>query len=174
MHHLGRTKISATFSRAIFQRDPQFGAVQPGEGARTPCVGGAVLPLGGSCRAGRGWDSASHHITPCCARCSVVHKQQHPIPSTPWPTPHSQLPCSVLWLCTGAFSCQCRSAGPAPGHCSCSTSLPFPPFLQHKLQKSLAAARVPFLLSLCFGKPFCSVDLNYCPRLKSLGLVMRK
>lgn len=41
--------------------------------------------------------------------------------------------------------------------------------------KSLAAAGVPFLLSLfVFRKPFCNVDLNYCPRLKSLGLVMSK
>lgn len=128
-----------------------------------------MLPVGGSRRTGRGWDSASHHVAPGCASCSAVHKHQHLFPSPRLGAPpHSRLPCFVLWLCTGAFSCQCRSPGPAPGHCSCSMRLPLAPSLQHRLQRSLAGAGLPFLLSLfMFRKPFCSVDLNYCPRLKS-------
>lgn len=114
-------------------------------------------------------------LTPCCARCSAVHKHQHPFPSTPWPTLSLS---AVLLRALALHRClqlSVQVSRPSTGHCSCSTRLPLAPSLQHKLQKSLAAAGVPFLLSLfVFRKPFCSVDPNYCPRQKSLGLVMSK
>lgn len=75
---------------------------------------GAVLPVGGFCRIGRSWHSASHPITPCCARCSSVHKHQHPFPSTPLAHP---LTLSCLSLCCGfAQALSALSAGHQAQH----------------------------------------------------------
>lgn len=133
-------------------------------------------PWGGSCRTGRGWDSASHHTSDsvlckvlCCPQTSAsisFHPLAHP------PTLSCLASCSGFAQVPSAVNAglQAQHRALLLQHQASLGSI-----LQHKLQKSLAAAGVPFLLSLfVFQKPFCIVDLNYCPRWKCLGLVMSK
>lgn len=103
-------------------------------------------------REGLGQCQPSHNS----ARCSAAHKHQHPSPSPhPWPTPHCLASCSAF---AQVPSVSVQATRPSTRALQ----------LQHRLQKSLTS--FPALLV----RVFCSVGLNYCPRLKSLGLVMSK